>query len=61
MTIRERCGDYEYYQNEEGWWVVVKTDENKVIGKFLKKDDALANIASFLQDDTKRTESESVC
>lgn len=61
MTSREQCGDYEIYQDEEGWWVVVKSTNNKVIGKFIKKDDALANIASFLQDDSERTESESVC
>jgi len=61
MTERERCGDYEYFQDEEGWWVVVKIVDQTVVGKFLKKDDALANIASFLQDDTERTESESVC
>ena len=61
MVKREQCGDYEYFQDEEGWWVVVKINDGNVIGKFLKKDDALANIASFLQDDTERTESESVC
>lgn len=61
MAEREQCGDYEYFQDEEGWWVVVKINDGKVIGKFLKKDDALSNIASFLQDDTERTESESVC
>ena len=61
MSNREECGDYEIFQDEEGWWVVVKIDDKKVIGKFLKKYDALSNIASFLQDDAGRTESESVC
>lgn len=61
MTNREQCGDYEIYQNEHGWWVVEKSDDGTVIGKFLKKEDALENIANFLQDDSERTESESVC
>ncbi len=61
MNSRERCGDYEIYQDDQNWWVVEKFSDGKIIGKFLKKEDALGNIASFLQDDTERTESESVC
>ncbi len=61
MSNREQCGEYEIYQDDEDWWVVKHSSENKIIGKFLKKEDALENIAKFLQDDTERTESESVC
>ena len=61
MTAKEQCGDYEIYQDEEGWWVVEYPAENKIIGKFLKRDDALETVAKFMQDDSGRIEAESVC
>ena len=50
MSDIEKCGDYEIYLENE-WWVVRNTIEDKIIGKFLTKDDALDKVAHFLQDD----------
>jgi len=61
MSGREQCGDYEIYQDDENWWVVENSKTKVIIGKFLKKDDALEKIAVFLQSDEESTESESVC
>ncbi len=61
MSEREQCGDFEIYQDEEDWWVVKNTITKVIIGKFLKKDDALEKIAAFLQSDDETAESESVC
>jgi len=61
MSDKETCGDFEIYQNEENWWVVRNIIENKIIGKFKNKEDALEKIAIFLQDDQERLESESTC
>ena len=61
MSSNERCGDYEIYKNEEGWWIVKNVISLEIIGKFLKKDDALEKIAAFMQEDETREESESVC
>ena len=61
MSEREQCGDYEIYKDEESWWVVKNLVTDVIIGKFLKKDDALEKIAAFLQSDDEITETESVC
>ena len=60
MSEREKCGDFEIYF-ENGWWIVKKISDEKIIGKFLNKDDALSKIASVLQSDENREETESVC
>ena len=60
MSEREKCGDFEiYFEND--WWIVKKISDEKIIGKFLNKDDALSKIASVLQSDENREETESVC
>ena len=60
MSEREKCGDFEiYFEND--WWIVKKISDEKIIGKFLNKDDALSKIASVLQSDENREEKESVC
>lgn len=61
MSKREQCGDFEIYQDTEGWWIIENVFDGKKLGKFLRKEDALENIAKFLQDDSERTEKESVC
>lgn len=60
MNERETCGDFEIYF-ENGWWIVKKISDEKIIGKFLNKDDAISKIASVLQSDEDREETESVC
>ncbi|MBA7551144.1 hypothetical protein ES705_43680 [subsurface metagenome] len=60
MSEREKCGDFEIYF-ENNWWIVKKISDEKIIGKFLNKDDALSKIASVLQSDENREETESVC
>ena len=60
MSEREKCGDFEiYFEND--WWIVKRISDEKIIGKFLNKDDALSKIASVLQSDENREETESVC
>lgn len=60
MSEREKCGDFEiYFEND--WWIVKKISDEKIIGRFLNKDDALSKIASVLQSDENREEKESVC
>ncbi len=60
MSEREICGDFEiYFEND--WWIVKKISDEKIIGRFLNKDDALSKIASVLQSDENREETESVC
>jgi hypothetical protein len=61
MPEREQCGDFEIYKDEEDWWVVENFITKVIIGKFLKKEDALEKIAAFLQSDDETTETESVC
>ena len=61
MAEKEQCGDYEIYLDSENWWVVKDSESGTVIGKFLKKEDALEKIAAFLQKDSEASESESVC
>lgn len=60
MSEREKCGDFEIYF-ENNWWIVKRISDEKIIGKFLNKDDALSKIASVLQSDENREETESVC
>ncbi len=60
MSEREKCGDFEIYF-ENNWWIIKKISDEKIIGKFLNKDDALSKIASVLQSDENREETESVC
>ncbi|MCE7747668.1 MAG: hypothetical protein GPJ51_04685 [Candidatus Heimdallarchaeota archaeon] len=61
MSEREQCGDFEIYLDNEDWWVIKNSISGTILGKFLKKEDALDKIAAFLQSDEERTESESVC
>ncbi len=61
MSEREQCGDFEIYLDNEDWWVIKNLISGTILGKFLKKEDALDKIAAFLQSDEERTESESVC
>ena len=61
MSDKETCGDFEIYENEGNWWIVKDTRDDKIIGKFQNKEDALEKIAVFLQDDEERLESESTC
>ena len=60
MKEKEQCGDYEVFL-ENDWWVVRNTKENRIIGKFITKEDALEKIANFLRSVEGREESESVC
>jgi hypothetical protein len=61
MSDEEQCGDYLIYLNEEKWWEIRNIRTGIIIGKFQKKEDALEKIATILQDDEDRLESESVC
>ncbi|MFW9853028.1 MAG: hypothetical protein ACFFDS_08800 [Candidatus Thorarchaeota archaeon] len=61
MSDKETCGDFEIYKNEGNLWIVKDTRDNKIIGKFQNKEDALEKIAVFLQDNEERLESESTC
>ena len=61
MSEKEKCGDFEIFKDENGWWVVENSITKEIIGKFQKKDDALNKIALLLQSDEDRSENESVC
>ena len=61
MSEKEKCGDFEIFKDEDGWWVVENSITKEIIGKFQKKDDALNKIALLLQSDEDRSENESVC
>lgn len=61
MSERERCGDYEIYLDDEGKWIVENSITKDIIGKFQSKNKALQEIASLIQSDEDRIETESVC
>ena len=63
MNGKEKCGDFEIYE-EEGWWVIRNVKSEKIIGKFLSKNDALDKVAAFFQEEEdieEDIESSSVC
>ena len=61
MSDKEKCGDFEIFKDENGWWIVENSISKDIIGKFQNKDDALNKIATILQNDEERSENESVC
>jgi len=61
MSDKEKCGDFEIFKDENGWWIVENSITNDIIGKFQNKEDALNEIASILQRVEDLSENESVC
>ncbi len=61
MSERETCGDFEIFRDENDWWIVKNSLSEEIIGKFQSKNEALEKVASILQSEEDRSESESVC
>ncbi|MHA1305296.1 MAG: hypothetical protein ACTSQE_05230 [Candidatus Heimdallarchaeaceae archaeon] len=59
MSEREQCGDYEIFQDEEdGWWTVRNIKTGVILGKFMKKADALEKIAVFFREEGEEEDEE---